>query len=129
LKGLELPEEPNHEQEEDLARTASARAALEAVERLRRKYADDEALAERYNAAATQVSALYQRKLGASEDAAERDPVEARAYEQAVRELRGAGLKAERNELFKLARERRISDELSRRLVRNLDLIEARQRS
>lgn len=129
LKGLELPEEPNHEQEEHLARTASARAALEAVERLRRKYADDEALAERYNAAATQVSALYQRKLGASEDAAERDPVEARAYEQAVRELRGAGLKAERNELFKLARERRISDELSRRLVRNLDLIEARQRS
>ncbi|MFT4248863.1 MAG: Na+/H+ antiporter [Pseudomonas sp.] len=128
LKGLELPEEPHHEQEEDLARTASARAALEAVERLRQKYASDELLAERYNAAATQVSALYQRKLGAV-DAADRDPIEARAYEQALRELRGAGLKAERNELFKLARQRQISDELSRRLVRNLDLIESRQRS
>jgi CPA1 family monovalent cation:H+ antiporter len=129
LKGLEVPEEPNHEREEDLARTASARAALEAVEKVRQKYATDEVMAERYNTAATLVSALYQRKLGAVEDAADRDPVEARAYEQAVRELRGAGLKAERNELFKLARRREISDELSRRLVHNLDLIESRQRS
>ena len=128
LKGLELPEEPNHEREEDLARTASARAALEAVERLRQKYATDELQAERYNAAATEVAALYQRKLG-QVDAADSNPVEARAYEQALRELRGAGLKAERNELFKLARQRKISDELSRRLVHNLDLIESRQRS
>ncbi|PTA85907.1 Na+/H+ antiporter, partial [Kosakonia sp. H7A] len=56
------------------------------------------------------------------------DPEQARAYEQVLRRMRGAGLSAERNELFKLARRGQISDELSRRLVRNLDLIESRQR-
>ncbi len=36
---------------------------------------------------------------------------------------------AERDELFRLAREHNISDELLQRMVRNLDLIEARRRS
>jgi len=128
LKGLELPEESSEQQQEDLARTASAKAALEAVEQLRRKRVVDAAQADSYNQAAERVSLLYQRKLG-SIDAADSDPVQARAFEQVVRELRDAGLTAERNELFKLARRGQISDELSRRLVRNLDLIESRQKS
>ena len=128
LKGLELPEESSEQQQEDLARTASARAALEAVEQLRRKLAVDEANAERYNQAAERVSQLYQRKLGGGEGA-DTDPAQARAFDQVLRQMRSAGLNAERNELFKLARRGQISDELSRRLVRNLDLIEARQRS
>ena len=128
LKGLELPEESTDEQQEDLARTASARAALDAVERLRRQRATDEASAEQYNRAAERVSQLYQRKLGASADA-DSDPVQARAFEEILRQMRSAGLVAERNELFKLARRGQISDELSRRLVRNLDLIESRQKS
>lgn len=128
LKGLELPEESSEQQQEDLARTASARAALDAVERLRRQLATDEASAEQYNRAAERVSQLYQRKLGASDDA-DSDPVQARAFEEILRQMRSAGLIAERNELFKLARRGQISDELSRRLVRNLDLIESRQKS
>ncbi len=128
LKGLELPEESSEQQQEDLARTASAKAALDAVERLRRQLATDEASAEQYNRAAERVSQLYQRKLGAS-DAADSDPVQARAFEEILRQMRSAGLIAERNELFKLARRGQISDELSRRLVRNLDLIESRQKS
>ncbi len=128
LKGLEFPEESDVQQEEDLARKASAQAALEAVEKLRQKLVEDVANVERYNEAANRVSQLYQRKLGAT-DLAETNPEEARAFEQATRQFRNAGLQAERNELFKLARHRLISDELSRRLVRNLDLIEARQRS
>ncbi|MDG2525182.1 Na+/H+ antiporter [Stenotrophomonas sp. HITSZ_GD] len=127
LKGLELPEESSEEQQEDLARVASAKAALEAVEQLRRKLVADEAHAEQYNRAAERVSQLYQRKLGEN-DLADTDPEQAKAYEQALRRLRSAGLTAERNALFKLARRGEISDELSRRLVRNLDLIESRQR-
>ena len=126
LKGLELPEESSHDREEDIARVASARAALEAVERLRQKYSEDPEKADRYNNAANQVSALYQRKIGSVD--ADSDPQEAKAYELALRELRSVGLKAERSELFKLTRQGKISDELSRRLVRNLDLIESRQR-
>ncbi len=48
--------------------------------------------------------------------------------ERGYRQLRNAGLNAEREELFRLARRGRISDELSRKLIRNLDLLESRQR-
>ncbi|MEA9587325.1 Na+/H+ antiporter [Xanthomonas sp. WHRI 10064A] len=128
LRGLELPEEEDEQQKEDLAVKAASQAALEAVERLRQRLVEDSAHAERYNAAANQVSQRYQRKLGAV-DMAETDPEEAGAYEQALRQFRHAALVAERNELFKLARRREISDDLSRRLVRNLDLIESRKRA
>ena len=48
--------------------------------------------------------------------------------EQGYRQLRSAGLTAEREELFRLTRRGRISDEISRKLIRNLDLLETRQR-
>lgn len=127
LRGLELPEESSEEQQEDLARRASAQAALEAVEKLRQRLVEDSEQAELVNQAANRVSALYQRKLRDVADTG--DPEEARRFELVLRQLRNAGLNAERAELFKLARRRQISDELSRRMVHNLDLIESRQRS
>ena len=42
------------------------------------------------------------------------------------RRLRIAGLKAGRDELYRLRRERRIEDETLRRMVREIDLAEAR---
>lgn len=42
------------------------------------------------------------------------------------RQLRLAGLRAERDELFRLVRTRHLSDELVRKLVREIDLLEAR---
>ncbi len=128
LRGLELPEEEDEQLKEDLAVKAASQAALDAVEKLRQRLGEDSKHAERYNAAANQVSQRYQRKLGAV-DMAETDPEEAVAYEKALRQFRHAALVAERNELFKLARRREISDDLSRRLVRNLDLIESRKRA
>ncbi len=128
LRGLELPEEEDEQLKEDLAVKAASQAALDAVEKLRQRLGGDSKHAERYNAAANQVSQRYQRKLGAV-DMAETDPEEAVAYEKALRQFRHAALVAERNELFKLARRREISDDLSRRLVRNLDLIESRKRA
>lgn len=128
LRGLELPEKSSYDKEEDFARKVSAQAALEAVERLRQRLVEDSANAERYNEAAHQVSQLYQRKLGAV-DLANVDPQETKVFEQVVRRFRQVGLAAERDELFRLAREHNISDELLQRMVRNLDLIEARRRS
>lgn len=128
LRGLELPEKSSYDKEEDFARRVSAQAALEAVERLRQRLVEDSANAERYNEAAHQVSQLYQRKLGAV-DLANVDPQETKVFEQVVRRFRQVGLAAERDELFRLAREHNISDELLQRMVRNLDLIEARRRS
>ncbi|MNN38338.1 hypothetical protein D3C81_1523300 [compost metagenome] len=48
--------------------------------------------------------------------------------EEAYRSLRAAGLNAEREELFRLTRRGQISDEISRKLIRNLDLLESRKR-
>lgn len=123
-----FPEKSSYDKEEDFARRVSAQAALEAVERLRQRLVEDSANAERYNEAAHQVSQLYQRKLGAV-DLANVDPQETKVFEQVVRRFRQVGLAAERDELFRLAREHNISDELLQRMVRNLDLIEARRRS
>ncbi|WP_180322205.1 Na+/H+ antiporter, partial [Xanthomonas perforans] len=103
LRGLELPEEEDEQLKEDLAVKAASQAALDAVEKLRQRLVEDSKHAERYNAAANQVSQRYQRKLGAV-DMAETDPEEAVAYEKALRQFRHAALVAERNELFKLAR-------------------------
>ncbi|HHW4679229.1 MAG TPA: Na+/H+ antiporter [Xylella sp.] len=127
LRGLELPEKSSYDQEEDFARKASAKAALGAVERLRQSLVENSTHPERYNEAAHQVSQLYQRKLG-TVDLANADPEETKIFEQCVRRFREVGLAAERDELFRLAREYHISDDLSRRMVRNLDLIEARKR-
>ena len=51
---------------------------------------------------------------------------ENRAFAEAERQLRLAGLKAEREEIFAQARSRRIDDQMARKLVRELDLVEAR---
>ena len=45
---------------------------------------------------------------------------------RAERERLLAGLEAERREVFQLARHRQISDEVARKLVREIDLLEAR---
>jgi CPA1 family monovalent cation:H+ antiporter len=83
---------------------------------------------ELFTTCAERVSQLYQRhvdRLGGEADIA---PEQARRIEQVERQMRLAGIRAERAELFRLARERKISDEVSRKLVRNLDLLETRQR-
>ena len=80
------------------------------------------------NDAAARVSLLYQRNLARGLNNPDGDPEQVARMERGYRQLRNAGLNAEREELFRLARRGRISDELSRKLIRNLDLLESRQR-
>ncbi|MCW4454435.1 Na+/H+ antiporter [Flavobacterium sp. MXW15] len=129
LRGLELPHDDSERREEDLARKASSRAALAAVERARQELVQNQptGTVQLFNDAAARVSLLYQRNLEMGEDP-DADPEQVRRMQQGYRQLRMAGLTAEREELFRLARRGRISDELSRRLIRNLDLLESRQR-
>ncbi len=127
LRNLEMPDEPEHRKEEDLAERASSKAALTAVEKLRQQLVERGVQVDIYNEAASRVIQLYQRHIDRI-DKTETDPAQARLLEDALLQFRRAGLQAERDELFRLARHRQISDELSRRLVRNLDLIEARRK-
>jgi CPA1 family monovalent cation:H+ antiporter len=49
-------------------------------------------------------------------------------YAQVDRDLRLAGLKAERDAIFRLARDRAIGSAVAQKLIRELDLLEIRYR-
>ncbi len=124
LKGLVLPEEPTAALEEDLARHDAAVAAIAAIEKVQRAALRDVADADVHSQAAARVIALYQHRLdggGAGKSAGQ-----LRKADQIEGTLRVAALQAERETVFSLARRNLISDETSRRLVREIDLIESR---
>lgn len=129
LKGLQLPADSGERKEEDLARRLASKAALAGVERMRQQLVQNQNTenVQLYNDAAARVSLLYQRNLE-KEHGPDADPEKVKRMEQGYRQLRNAGLTAEREELFRLTRRGSISDEISRRLIRNLDLLETRQR-
>ncbi len=129
LRGLELAPEPTARQEENLARRAAATAAIAAVEQSQHELLEKAPTTDvdMYTRAATRVIALYQHWL--DEDASGEDEARRlREGDAAERELRLAALQGQREAIFDLARRRRISDEVSRRLVREIDLQEARYR-
>jgi CPA1 family monovalent cation:H+ antiporter len=124
LRDLELPEEPAEHLEEDNARRAAASAAIDAVEKTRRALVADPESADIHSQAATRVTSLYQQRLGGGASASE--AAQLRHEDEVERSLRLAALQAERDAVFRLARQGRISDETSRRLVREIDLVESR---
>ena len=129
LKSLELPTEPAAHLEESLARRAAATAAIAAVEKVQHELLENAPATEvgMYTGAATRVIALYQHWL--DEDASgEAEARQLRKADLAERDLRLAALHAQREAIFELARHLRISDEISRRLVREIDLQEAHYR-
>ncbi len=124
LQGIELPEEPAERLEEDRARHDAAVAAILAIGKTQTEQAPETTDADIYSQAAARVIALYQRRIdgGAS---SEGDAGQLRKADQVERALRLAGLQAEREEIFSLARHSHISDQTSRKLVREIDLAEA----
>ena len=131
LRGLELPAEPAHESEEDRARHAAALAALEAIAATPppppTAGCDLEGAAEMHASAADQVRSLYQYRLDGGTGAGI-DPDRARAAESAERHYRLAALEQERAVLLRMARHNQLSDEIARKLLREIDLVEARYR-
>ncbi|NCT69036.1 MAG: Na+/H+ antiporter [Rhodanobacteraceae bacterium] len=126
LVGLQIAPEPHLVREEELARHAAAKAAVAAVEQARSGLPGAAADPQIYASAAVRVMALYRHRLG--EDAAGTDAAQLRKADQAERELRLAALRAEREAIYDLARRRRVDDAIARKLVREIDLVEARYR-
>ena len=125
LRGLEVPAEPSALQEEDRARHAAVLAAVDAVEQAARQHtgADSEVQAN----ASTTVVNLYRNRLrniqlgdGAGPDV--------HAARKAERDYRLTALHAERDTILRLGRRGEISDETARKLLREIDLVEARYR-
>ncbi|WP_145134422.1 Na+/H+ antiporter [Roseomonas gilardii] len=128
LRRLRLPPQPSHEHEEDEARGAAARAAIRAIERVQHELAEGRDDADLFAEAASQAMEPYHR----SSDTRAQEPEEQERAQRRVaveRHLRLVGLRAERDELYHLRRARHIEDETLRRLVREIDLTEARYAS
>jgi Na+/H+ antiporter len=127
LRGLELPDEPAGDAEEDRARHQAALAAIAAIETAGRSPLPDPDNADLHASAVSHVLSIYQHRLdgGAAHNA---DPARVRVAEQAERDIRLAALQAERDAILALARETLISDETARKLMREIDLMEARYR-
>jgi monovalent cation/hydrogen antiporter len=125
LKNLELPPEPSHQEEEDLARVAAAEVAIQAVERAQHDMGEGRGDADLYTDAGVRIMELYRQRID-SRSKTGKEAALARKIDEIERKLRLVGLRAERTEFYRMARARQLSDETSRKLVREVDLLESR---
>lgn len=126
LKNVELPPEPTHEREEEEARAAAARAALRAIEDASHDMAEGRPNPDLYSDVASRLMEIYRHRIERRTHTDADDAQAARLTDEIERRLRMAGLAAERNELGRLARARRIDEETARKLIREVDLQELR---
>jgi monovalent cation/hydrogen antiporter len=121
LTKLPLPPEDSQQEAENQVRAAAAMAAIQAIEAAQQRMADGRSDAGVFAEAAARVMEIHRRRLDgldAGQDYA--------SIEEVDRQLRLAALRAERDEVFRSARSRRIDDQTARKLIRELDLLEAR---
>ncbi|MFK3781590.1 Na+/H+ antiporter [Agrobacterium sp. NPDC089420] len=128
LQKLELPPESKHQKEEDTARLEAAEEAIKAVQRMLHDIGPDSQDAGIYVDVGTRVMEAYRRRLeGYRLMGDEVEKVE--TMETVGRRMMLAAIGAERDTIFRLARARQISDDVSRKLVHEIDLFEARWRT
>lgn len=125
-KGMHFPEEETtHKRDEEIARVAAATAAISAVEKAMHELSAGRSDADLYAGAAARVMGIYRNRVEQSLKTGEAKEQTA-LVNKLERKLRIIGLNAEREEIFRLGRHRHIPDDLVRRLVRELDMLEAR---
>ena len=125
LNGLQMPAEPTHELEENAARVAAAEAAIAAIESMQHSLSKGRKDADLYVAAASRIMDLYRVRIATRTQEGEAG-VLSRQTEEIERGLRLAALRAERTEIFKKVRSRHLGSQTARKLIRELDLLEAR---
>ncbi len=127
LRGLTMPSEPSKQVEEDRARVAAAKAAIREVERVQHALADGRGDADVYASAGTRIMDTYRERIERRTKRGEA-AAQARRDGRIERDLRLAALHAERDEIFRIARDREIGSETAKKLIREIDLAEARHR-
>ena len=129
LNGLVQPPAAAQALEEDAARLGAARSAMAAIEKLVHDYPADHPDAALYTLAAARVLAPYRSRVeshSSSHSSSPESMLQVQHAEAIERELRLAAMRAERNKLFAELRARRLGSRTVRKLVRELDLMEAR---
>jgi CPA1 family monovalent cation:H+ antiporter len=128
LQGLTMPAEPSKQAEEDRARVAAAEAAIRAIEQKQHALAEGRNDADVFATAGGRIMDLYRERIE-SRSYQGKEAREARRNDLIERDLRLAGLQAERDEIFRLARDREVGSETAQKLVRELDLLEVRYKA
>ncbi len=127
LKDLTMPAEPSLQAEEDAARVAAAEAAIREIERAQHDLAEKRGNADFYATAGSRVMDLYRDRIESRSRGA-KVAAEARLQDRLERDFRLVGLKAERDAVFERARAREIGSTTAQKIIRELDLLEARYR-
>jgi monovalent cation/hydrogen antiporter len=125
LRGLKLPPEPSYQEDEDRARIAAAEAAIQAVQQAQHDMGEGRGDVDLYADAGARIMELYRQRIDGRSKTGQEGAL-ARRLDEIERQLRLAALRAERAELYRIARSRKLSDEIARKLVREVDLLEAR---
>jgi CPA1 family monovalent cation:H+ antiporter len=126
MKNIELPPEPSHQQEEDRSRVAAATAALKAIEDKAHALAEGKLDPDLYADVASRIMALYRQRIESRTRTDEDDIEVSRRLDDIERQLRLAGLVAERDELGRLMRARQVDSGTGKKLIREVDLQELR---
>ena len=121
LVDLPLPPEDRTSAELREIRATAAKSAIRAIQAAQHRLAEEDADAKALEEAASRALEVYGRRLEDVEGSGN-----APDLIEMERQLRLAGLRAERQEIFRQAQSRMINDALARRLIRELDLAEAR---
>ncbi|PZP40274.1 MAG: Na+/H+ antiporter [Pseudomonas fluorescens] len=125
LKDVKVMGEGGHRTRAERARRVSAHAAIRAIEEAQHKMAEGRSDADLYTEAAAHVMEHYRLRL--ERNAANRsNKKHQQKIESIERELILIALKAERAELNRMTRARKLDEDTTRRLIRELDLAEAR---
>lgn len=127
LRNLEAPPETERQHQEELAETAAREAACRGIQdalgKLTQAHPDEDPAV--FTEVAARVTSSFNQAVygGMGQEA---DAIAIQRQAEIERQLRLAALAASRDEIFRLARNGRISDELAREQVRRIDLQEAR---
>lgn len=125
LRHLHFSPEQGEEAAEDSARVAAGEAALAAIARAQSGFTGHPGEVDLGAEAAARAMAPYRQRIDAlSRSGADRDL--ARRIDALERRFELVGMQAERERLLQLAWAGRLSDEAARKMVREVDLVEAR---
>lgn len=124
LKGLVIPED-DYAEKQEMARTLAARAAIRAIEERSHVLAAGRADADIYNDIAGRVMEAYKDRADPTE-ALIIEAAEVQEADRIERELRLTAIAAEREEVLRMGRLRKIPEAMSRKMVHELDLTEAK---
>ncbi|KFI25907.1 Na+/H+ antiporter [Paenirhodobacter enshiensis] len=126
LKGLAVPAEPHERQQEDAVRAAAATAAIEAAQAMMRTLPRDGADNDLYTHASARLIDYYKERIAGYSAKEQSDMDRFRAAARAEREVWLAALQAEREAIYREARRNAVPDDVARRLVHEVDLLETR---